>query len=1185
MASRRPPSRARTNGASTMPPPTTMRIRPASALARSDSSQRSTSTTATTSNDRVSEAGPSNVVRSGRESAMKHSQPSEAETNIRVVIRCRRRSEREIQDNSPIIVTINGPKGDDVTIETSPPTTNLGVVALPTTRTYPFDMVFGPEADQASIYNDVVHPMLEEVLMGYNCTLFAYGQTGTGKTHTMQGDLATTPMGNPSAQAGMIPRVLFKLFQHLEATSTDYSVKISYVELYNEELRDLLAPELPAPSGSNQPMGMGMGVQRDASAQANLKLFDDANKRGVIIQGLEETPVKNASDALALLTKGSHRRQIAATKFNDHSSRSHSVFSVTVHTTAASATGDGLLRVGKLNLVDLAGSENIGRSGAENKRAREAGMINQSLLTLGRVINALVDGSPHVPYRESKLTRLLQDSLGGRTKTCIIATISPARSNLEETLSTLDYAIRAKSIRNRPEVNQQMTKNALIKDYVAEITRLHADLRAVREKSGIILSEETWAKMTVEQELRETERQEATKQVEILQGQMKAVRDEFEEAMALLARTDEELRVTKVQLEGTAAELVDTKKQLVAMEGALEEEIVVRQAHQRSEEALHGAVQEWKQVAREYEGDVSGLFGKLDRKTSAFGSNLKAVSSHSKTLSSETQTMATSVDSFLKLAAQHLHKVRNETEQFQMKELEALSAISNRLKDQLERVQEGLQLIRSKEDASKEAIDTIRNVIGEAQDNMKSDFAAYAEELSRHCAAICEGTETSGLASCGAVQRAFQELSSLTEAVKQEALEFVAAERKTLQEAKALADNITNTEILRLKQQNALLTRLLETERIEAKRSADALLERIAGLLGDYTNERDRSLRQTFSEMTESNTAAEHDMRQLGEKQGQQLEDAVVRGSAWSEELTKRGVEGKRLRDGGIKALNTARDAIRTGLTGIQEAVSSSTSGFSQELQRTMQESSATYNKAFEREHRAKRARTEATDSLATEVQSGYRYMQRSISGTSRTIESTTTRVLTETSGMSEAVDNLNAAASSSLGVIRRATQDLVEEATREDMPTGLTPRKRTRKAVEDLPRTEPREVLVRRWRQRGISSVGSETFLAEHLPLPEEDMGSPSGSASPETMAVDSPIDSRVDDQENDSTPSNSPPELVKSLASSASSSDSVPTIPSIPALKQPTKAGMGSLGTLTERSTNVVRTRSQRTRRAIPR
>ena len=208
----------------------------------------------------------------------------------------------------------------------------------------------------------------------------------------MAGDLTLTPLGNPSRLAGMIPRVLFHLFHQLESSVTDYSVKISYIELYNEELRDLLIDDLPAPAGSAQPMGMG---SKDGLNRVELKIFDDSSKKGVHIQGLEEISVKSMTDALALLTKGSERRQIASTKFNDHSSRSHSIFSITVY----AAEDASLLKVGKLNLVDLAGSENIGRSGAENKRAREAGMINQSLLTLGRVINALVDRAPHVPYR------------------------------------------------------------------------------------------------------------------------------------------------------------------------------------------------------------------------------------------------------------------------------------------------------------------------------------------------------------------------------------------------------------------------------------------------------------------------------------------------------------------------------------------------------------------------------------------------------------------------------------------------------------------------------------------------------------------------------------------------------------------------------------------------------------------
>ena len=167
MASRRAPSRSRVNASSAMPPPQT---RPRSVLAKSDSSQRSAPTT-TGAGDQAPEAGTS---RGGTS--------SHAETNIKVVIRCRRRSEREVQDNSPIIVATNGARSEDITIETSAPTSNFGIVTLPTTRTYPFDAVFGPEADQTTVYNDVVQPMLEEVLDGYNCTLFAYGQTGTGKT-------------------------------------------------------------------------------------------------------------------------------------------------------------------------------------------------------------------------------------------------------------------------------------------------------------------------------------------------------------------------------------------------------------------------------------------------------------------------------------------------------------------------------------------------------------------------------------------------------------------------------------------------------------------------------------------------------------------------------------------------------------------------------------------------------------------------------------------------------------------------------------------------------------------------------------------------------------------------------------------------------------------------------------------
>lgn len=214
-------------------------------------------------------------------------------------------------------------------------------------------------------------------------------------------------------------------------------------------------------------------------------------------------------------------------------------------------------------------------------------------------------------HRESKLTRLLQDSLGGRTKTYIIATISPARSNMEETLSTLDYAIRAKSIRNKPEINQRMTRNSLLKEYVAEIERLKADVLAAREKNGIFFSEETWNQLTVEQELRQTEMEEAKKQVEIGESQLRSVREEFEQSIALLMKTDGELKQVKEQLKEAEGELDVREGQLKIAKGALEEEIVVRQAYQINEEKLDGVALGLKQVAAESIDDIGALFEKL----------------------------------------------------------------------------------------------------------------------------------------------------------------------------------------------------------------------------------------------------------------------------------------------------------------------------------------------------------------------------------------------------------------------------------------------------------------------------------------------------------------------------------------------------------------------------------------------
>ncbi|KAJ2334614.1 Kinesin- motor protein, partial [Coemansia sp. RSA 2673] len=360
----------------------------------------------------------------------------EKDTNIQVVVRCREAPTRNAKSNTSIVVAPEF--GQDVKIDG--PTS---------AQTYHYDGVFGPKATQEHIYERIVSPILDEVMQGYNCTIFAYGQTGTGKTYTMEGDLDASEVdhglavpalpssnGNSSdllchsrlsTRAGVIPRTLHNLFYALDKQSAEYYVRVSYVELYNEELRDLLA--------SND-------VPGDA---AGLKVFESGTDKGIIIQGLNEMAVTSARDAVAALQAGAQRRAVAATRCNEASSRSHAIFTITVfiRERAVTAEGEDIVKLGKLNLVDLAGSENIGRSGAQDMRAREAGNINKSLLVLGRVITALVEKNSYVPYRDSKLTYIIKDSLGGRTRTCMIATISTSAANIEETVKTLKRDLAA----------------------------------------------------------------------------------------------------------------------------------------------------------------------------------------------------------------------------------------------------------------------------------------------------------------------------------------------------------------------------------------------------------------------------------------------------------------------------------------------------------------------------------------------------------------------------------------------------------------------------------------------------------------------------------------------------------------------------------------------------------------------
>ncbi|XP_064973361.1 kinesin-like protein KIN-5A isoform X2 [Musa acuminata AAA Group] len=510
--------------------------------------------------------------------------------NVQVLLRCRPLSEEEMRMNTPVVISCNEHRREVSAVQ--------NIANKQIDRTFMFDKVFGPTSKQKDLFDQAISPIVHEVLEGYNCTIFAYGQTGTGKTYTMEGG-RKAKNGDFASDAGVIPRAVRQIFDTLEAQCAEYSMKVTFLELYNEEITDLLAQDESKLS--------------DDKSKKPIALMEDG-KGGVFVRGLEEEVVYTASEIYKILDKGSTKRRTAETLLNKQSSRSHSIFSITIHIKECTPEGEEMIKCGKLNLVDLAGSENISRSGARDGRAREAGEINKSLLTLGRVINALVEHSGHIPYRDSKLTRLLRDSLGGKTKTCIIATISPSIYCLEETLSTLDYAHRAKNIKNKPEVNQKMLKSAMIKDLCAEIDRLKQEVFAAREKHGIYIPRDRFL-------IEEAEKKAMTEKIERLEldldskdKQLIGLQELYNSQQLLSAELSEKLKKTAEKLGDTEHALLDLEERYKQANIKIKEKDFLIFNLLKSEKVLVEHAYKLRSELENATADLSGLFSKIERK-------------------------------------------------------------------------------------------------------------------------------------------------------------------------------------------------------------------------------------------------------------------------------------------------------------------------------------------------------------------------------------------------------------------------------------------------------------------------------------------------------------------------------------------------------------------------------------------
>ncbi|XP_025752879.1 putative LOC110439812 homolog [Oreochromis niloticus] len=316
-------------------------------------------------------------------------------------------------------------------------------------REFQFDKVFSAEASQEDLFHDTSR-LIQLAIDGYNVCVFAYGQTGSGKTFTMVGD---KEQKNP----GIIPRAFNAMFDIMRKNNSKFSFKVSayMLELYNDRLQDLFASQAGEAHGHTQSHGQARRVEIKR------------NRKGVVFaQGAETKEASSAQELYALFQQACANRHISATKMNMESSRSHLIVGIMVESRNLT---NGSVSSGKLSLVDLAGSERAAKTGAKDHQLKEANSINKSLSALGDVISALSAELPHVPYRNSKLTQVMQDSLGGNAKTLMIVNISPTEYNLDETLTSLIYATRVKAITNNAQRNVESKEIAQLKEVIMKL--------------------------------------------------------------------------------------------------------------------------------------------------------------------------------------------------------------------------------------------------------------------------------------------------------------------------------------------------------------------------------------------------------------------------------------------------------------------------------------------------------------------------------------------------------------------------------------------------------------------------------------------------------------------------------------------------------------------------------------------
>ena len=509
--------------------------------------------------------------------------------NIRVCARFRPQNEREKAQSKEKQLRYEVDRGNtSVTFHLGQSTTYSGSGAREEKTSFNLDRIYKEESTQDEVFEWISNNIVKHCFEGYNGTIFAYGQTSSGKTHTMFGpdDYLDTP-----DEWGIVPKPISELFNfvHQSPAGWEFAISTSYFQLYKEKLQDLLKP-----------------------ANNNMKIHE-SKARGIYIEGLSSEYLEDVQNLLDVLTVGGANKTVASTDMNTRSSRSHSVLQVTL----VQKNEEGSSKTGKFTFVDLAGSERVDKTNAVGQTFEEAKKINLSLTCLANVIKSLSQGNAHIPYRDSKLTRILQESLGGNTKTMLILCCSPDLSNIEETLSTLRFGNSAKNIKNQVKVNVRRSAQEL--EYM--VKRLQEELAAERKQVEALRSEIDWMKSPDYQTNPENKPEMSEEKEEEGEGfdieDRMIMEQELETKQVRIDSLQEELSTLQNDHEVSLQEIKEKTEALAEVQGGLKKLEAAAKVDLRKIEQLEFDLQSSKSDKLMVENQVEALKQKIESSNAA----------------------------------------------------------------------------------------------------------------------------------------------------------------------------------------------------------------------------------------------------------------------------------------------------------------------------------------------------------------------------------------------------------------------------------------------------------------------------------------------------------------------------------------------------------------------------------------